>query len=176
MGRGQGMHRDPSHFPFSPWVCNIRRRLWNHVCCLDGLAVQFYGAESCLPARTDSRPQQNANDSEWQTSRFGKPGCTPKDETGFKDTTFALVNRAISDTIRELAELDTSEYEKKEAIIRDNEASITRKYFRDVDRSNPRQTVVVAFMEVRFAALRLTIRHRQTEKMKTKPMDQGRHR
>ncbi|EPE31846.1 Zn2/Cys6 DNA-binding protein [Glarea lozoyensis ATCC 20868] len=176
IGRGQGMHRDPSHFPFSPWVCNIRRRLWNHICCLDGLAIQFYGAESCLPARSDSRPHQNANDSDWDANRFGKPGSTPQDELGFQDTTFVLVNRSISDTIRKLAELDVVENEKKESIIRDNEAILAGKYLRDVDRSNPRQTVVVAFMEIRLAALRLVVRHRQTEKLKTRPMDRGRHR
>jgi DNA-binding protein Fis len=170
------MHRDPSHFPFSPWVCNIRRRLWNHLCCLDGMAVQFYGAESCLPARTDARPHQNANDGDWQASRFGKPGCTPLDEHGFKDTTFALVNKAISDTVRKLAGLDAEEYEKKECLIRDDETMIVRKYLRNIDRSNPRQTVVMAFMEIRFAALRLVLQYRQTDKMKTKPMDRGRHR
>jgi hypothetical protein len=140
------------------------------------MAVQFYGAESCLPARADSKPHQNANDSDWQATRFGKPGCTPLDESGFKDTTFALVNRAISETVRELAGLDVEDYEKKESLIRDDEAIIISKYLKDVDRSNPRQTVILAFMEIRFAALRLVLQHRQTDKMKLNPMDGGRHR
>ncbi|KAG9229823.1 hypothetical protein BJ875DRAFT_176798 [Amylocarpus encephaloides] len=176
LARQMGIHRDPSHFPFSPWVCNIRRRLWNHLCCLDGQAIQFYGAQSCLPAKSDASPPQNANESDWHASRFAKPASAPQDAVGFKDLTFPVVNRAISDTIRDLADTDCKNFEKREEILRRAESFITEKYLSEVDRSNPRHTVVVALMEVRLAGLRLNTRHRQLTRIRTSPADPGRYR
>jgi hypothetical protein len=148
-----GFHRDPSHFPYSPWVCEIRRRAWNHLCCLDAMALSFYGAESCLPTTSDARPPQNANDLEWHASRFANPSSVPS-SSGFTDMAFALVHRIIADATRLLARVDPPEFEKKEAILHQTEADLKNNYL--LDTANLSHKVVAAFAEVRIASLRLS--------------------
>ena len=161
------MHKDPSHFPISPWVCEIRRRSWNHLCVLDSVALSSYGAESCLPASSDARPPQNANDSDWHASRFAKPSSVPSNTVGFKDMAFALVHREISDMTRELARIDFHRFDEKDAIINRVEAHLTEDYLSHIDSSKPSQTSIAAFVEVKLASARLSIRHRRSENVKS---------
>jgi hypothetical protein len=156
-----GLHRDPTNYPFSPWVCEIRTRIWNHICCLDAWALSSFGAESCLPATSDTRPPINANDHDWHASRFAKPSEAPLDVPGIKDMTFALVNRGISDVIHKLAHLRTDSFEERENLLRQTETDLNTRYLGNIDRSSPPETVIVAFIEVSFSSLRLSIRHRQ---------------
>jgi hypothetical protein len=158
-----GHHRDPSHFPYSPWVCELRRRIFNHLSCLDALALSSFGAESCLPVTSDSLPPRNANDGEWHASRFAKPSSTPADATGFKDMTFVLVQREVADLTRHLSRLDSQDVKGKESLIRQTEISLNEKYLKDVDRSNPSETIVAAMVEVNLLSLRLAIRYRESK-------------
>lgn len=175
LAQGMGIHRDSRHFPFSPWVIEIRSRLWNSICCLDAQAITSYGAESCLPATSDALPPRNANDRDWHASRFANPSSVPPNVLGFKDTTFALVHREIADTTRMLATVDGSDVDKRHSIIRQTEATLTQKYLAGIDRSNPSQTVIAALVEVKLSTLRLSVRHRQTENAKAHPSDPQRH-
>ncbi|PMD55438.1 uncharacterized protein K444DRAFT_88562 [Hyaloscypha bicolor E] len=172
LAQTMGHHRDPSLFPFSPWVYEIRRRIWNHLCCLDAMALTFYGAESCLPAISDAQPPQNANEIDWHTSRFANPSSVPS-SSGFTDMTFALVHRIIADTTRALARVNPLDFEKKETIIRQTEADLHNGYLRDT--ADPSHKIIAAFAEVRIANLRLSNQHRQTQKVTTQPLDPGRH-
>ncbi|KAH6665041.1 hypothetical protein B0J14DRAFT_241526 [Halenospora varia] len=172
LAQNMGHHRDPSYFPYSPWVCEIRRRIWNHLCCLDAMALSFYGAESCLPATSDAQPPQNANEIDWRTSRFATPSTVPS-SSGFTDMTFTLAHRAIADTTRSLARVHPLDFERKEAILREIEADLHNNYL--LDTGNPSYRVAAAFAEVRIASLRLSNRHRQTQKATPQPLDLGRH-
>jgi hypothetical protein len=163
LAQNMGLHRDPINYPFSSGVCEIRHRLWNHLCCLDGWALASFGAESCLPATSDSRPPINADDIHWHPSRFAKPADAPIDMPEIKDLTFALVNREISDTIRKLALINTDNFEEREDVLRQAEISLTTRYLSNIDRSNPTHTVVVAFIEICFSSLRLSVRYRKAK-------------
>jgi hypothetical protein len=156
-----GMHRDPSHFPLPPWVCELRRRAWNYLCCLDALALSSYGAESCLPATADAQPPKNANDGEWHASRFAKPSSIPPDARGFKETTFILARREIAELTVRLAQVDPQDFATKERLLRQTKISLDEKYLNLIDRTNPSQTVVAALIEVSLSSLRLTLRHRR---------------
>lgn len=160
IAQNQGHHRDPSHFPLSRWVWEIRRRIWNQICCLDAQAISNCGAESCLPATADCLPPINANDDEWQASRFAKPSSLPKESSGFTDMTFALVDRELSDLTRRLAKIDPSEIEAKENEIQQAERNLNKLYLLEVDRTLPAQTVVLAMAEVRLSTLKLAIKYR----------------
>ncbi|KAF8855925.1 hypothetical protein BDZ45DRAFT_625738 [Acephala macrosclerotiorum] len=161
LARNWGIHKDPSHFPFSPWVFEIRRRKWNHLCVLDAIALTSYGAESCLPATSDARPPQNANDSDWHASRFAKPSSVPTSVVGFKDMTFALVHRELADMSRELTRIHSHDLNLMGAIVNQVEESLTQKYLIAIDTSRPSQTIVAALIQVRLASTRLSIQHRR---------------
>lgn len=172
LAQTMGHHRDPSHFPYSPWVCEIRRKIWNHLCCLDAMALSFYGAESCLPVTSDAEPPQNANEIEWRTSRFATPSSVPS-SSGFTDMTFVLVHRVIADTTRTLARVHPLDFERKEAILYQTETDLQDNYLHNT--GDPSYRVVAAFVEVRIANLRLSNNYRQTQKGTTQPQDPGRH-
>ena len=157
-----GLHRDPSHFPFNPWVCELRRRAYNHLCCLNAIAITSYGAESSLPHTSDCPPPINADDTDWQPHRFAKPDSVPSDSQGFKEMTFANVHRAIADLTVEIAKRNPDDLKQKEALIRSTELSLHEKYIKYIDRSNPDQTIVAALVEVRLESLRLTVSHRRS--------------
>lgn len=157
-----GLHRDPEKFPLSPWVCEIRRRMFNHLSVLDALALSSFGTESHMPMTADTTPPRNANDEEWHASRFALPSSVPSDTAGFKGMTFALVHREIGDLAREIAKLEIRDLKEKESLIRQTEVNLNAKYLKNLDSSNPSQTVVAAFVEVSISNLKLVNRHRKT--------------
>ncbi|KAK0116549.1 hypothetical protein ONS96_012407 [Cadophora gregata f. sp. sojae] len=175
LAQNMGIQRDARHFPFSPWVTEIRARIWNHICILDAQAIAYYGAESCLPPTSDCLPPRNANDRDWHASRFANPSSVPPNVLGFKDMTFALVHREIADATRLLATIDGTDLDKRHKILSQVEASLSQKYLGRIDRANPSQTVIAALVEVRLSSLRLCLRHRQTETLKVHPSDPQRH-
>jgi hypothetical protein len=63
-----GLQRDPSDYPYSPWVCDMRRRMWNYLNILDAMAMLVYGCESCLPASTTKAPR-NTFEEKWAPTR-----------------------------------------------------------------------------------------------------------
>jgi Fungal specific transcription factor domain len=163
LAQTMGHHRDPSHFSFTLWVCEIRRRIFNHLSCLDALILNNFGAESCLPQTSDSQPPRNANDREWHASRFAKASDIPPNAVGFKDMTYVLAQREIADLIRQLSRLNDNDFQSQESLIRRTEMSLNERYLRQIDRSNPLQTVVAAMAEVNLSSLRLRIRYRQSK-------------
>ncbi|KAH8821269.1 hypothetical protein F5884DRAFT_81820 [Xylogone sp. PMI_703] len=156
-----GIHRDPEKFPLSPWVCEIRRRMFNHLSILDGLALGSFGVESQMPMTADTTPPKNANDEEWHASRFALPSSVPSDATGCKGMTFALAHREIADLTRDISRLDSRELKERENLIRQTEMNLNTKYLKGLDRSNPSQTVVAAFVEVSLSSLKLVNRYRK---------------
>lgn len=157
-----GLHRDPSHFPFSPWVCEIRRRIWNHICILDGLCTNSYGFESCLPATSDAKPPQNANDSDWHASRFANPSSVPSELKGFKDMSYALAQREISDTNRACAGLSLEAFNEKLALLTRLEARLAI-YFQGDELDNPLCAAAKAAMETQLSTLRLSVQYQQSK-------------
>ncbi|KAE8448962.1 hypothetical protein EG329_008758 [Mollisiaceae sp. DMI_Dod_QoI] len=169
LAQNLGMHKDPSHFPFSPWVWEIRRRTWSHLCVLDAVALTSYGAESCLPTNSDAQPPQNANDSDWHASRFAKPSSVPSSTIGFKDMTFALVHRDLADMSRELSRIYCQNLDQKDCLVNQTEEDLAQKYLTSLDTSEPSQTIIAALIQVRLASARLSIYHRRFEQSKSSP-------
>ncbi|KAL2073846.1 hypothetical protein VTL71DRAFT_11172 [Oculimacula yallundae] len=171
IAQNMGIHRDSRHFPFSPWVTEIRARIWNHICVLDAQAINSYGAESCLPTTSDALPPINANDRDWHASRFANPSSVPQNAQSHKDTTFVLVHREIADTTRRLAAIDGTKFDERYNIVSQCEATLNQKYLAGIDRTNPSQTVIAAFVEIRISTFKLSLRHRQIQSSKAPPSD-----
>jgi hypothetical protein len=170
-----GIHRDPSHFPLSPWVSELRRRAWNHLVCLDALAISSYGAESCLPASSDSRPPQHANDGDWLPSRFVKPSSVPSNCDGLTDMTFVLVHREIADLVRNLSNIYCLDFQAKEEVIRQTETKLKEGYLAGINPTNRAQTIIAALVEVKFSSIRLSIRYYQVAGPKSESSEPARH-
>lgn len=160
--QAMGLHRDPSHFPFSPWVCEIRRRIWNHICILDGLCSSSYGFESCLPATSDAKPPQNANDSDWHASRFANPSSVPSELKGFKDMSYLLSQRDISDTIRACGNLGAKCVDEKSVLLASLEARLLVCLQND-EVEVPMYTAVKAAVEIQLSMLKLSVQYQKSK-------------
>ncbi|KAJ5602193.1 hypothetical protein N7510_011727 [Penicillium lagena] len=81
LAMGQGLHRDPGHFPsISPFEGEMRRRIW--VTILE-LNVQFSSDVSMPPLLTlhgfDTKPPSNLNDEDFAKCSKSLPSPKPKD-------------------------------------------------------------------------------------------------
>ncbi|CAI7652385.1 unnamed protein product [Penicillium crustosum] len=90
-----GLHKDPTWFDYSPWVCEWRRRLWNHVILLDQRAIALEGVPSLVNFSWDTRLPTNIDDVAWNTSPFMKPSEVPHPALGFTSMTPSLVKRHV---------------------------------------------------------------------------------
>jgi hypothetical protein len=118
---------------------------------------------------TDAAPPNNANDGDWHASRFAKPSSVPQNTIGFKDMTFVLVQREISDLTRALSRLECNGFEAKEKMLNDMDLSLTTRYFNKIDRNNASQAIIGAFARIRLSSLRLTIQYRRSKSGKLQP-------
>lgn len=80
---------------------------------------------------------------------------------GFKETTFVLARREISDLTVQLSQLDPQDLAAKERLLRQTKLSLDEKYLSEINRANPSHTIVAALTEVSLSSLRLTLRHRR---------------
>ncbi|KAF9872334.1 hypothetical protein CkaCkLH20_10161 [Colletotrichum karsti] len=98
-----GLHRDPSHYPtYTPWVTDVRRRIWGHFELLDSPVYNLEGADSGLPFISDTQPAANANNSQWTPTRFAKPSSVPPDIEGITDMSFVLVRNCLCKTMQSI--------------------------------------------------------------------------
>lgn len=156
-----GYHRDPRHFPLHPWVAELRRRAWSHLCCVQALAVRSYGADPNLSSPSDTAPPSNVDDGKWCPSQYAGPRCVPTSMDRFTDMTFALVHRQLADLSCQMAKTSAVSSADRGRLISEAEDRLNQMYFRHMDRSQPTQAVVFAFSEERFLQQRLLLRHEQ---------------
>lgn len=96
-----GLHRDGTHFSLSPFVTEMRRRLWWNIVVLDARACEDSGYEtSILHDKTDTRMPLNINDEDitQDMAQFPRP------KVGSTDMIFCLERFKAIDTIRRLQE------------------------------------------------------------------------
>ncbi|KIV89602.1 hypothetical protein PV10_06988 [Exophiala mesophila] len=87
IARAMGLHRDGSHFNFSLFEIEMRRRIWWQICMLDYRASEDHGCDaSILPVSFDTELPLNINDADIHPDSSeisARPGCS--------EMTFALI-------------------------------------------------------------------------------------
>ncbi|TDZ14833.1 Aurofusarin cluster transcription factor aurR2 [Colletotrichum orbiculare MAFF 240422] len=69
-----GLHVDPSHAKLSPFDCEMRRRLWWQIACLETKASGEVGSGAhLLPKRGDTRIPANVNDEDLDPALTAEP-------------------------------------------------------------------------------------------------------
>ncbi|KAK8128173.1 hypothetical protein PG984_009281 [Apiospora sp. TS-2023a] len=95
IGMRLGLHKDPSAHLFTPWVAEMRRRLWTYFLVMDQPIYNSEGAESLFDTLPWILRPVNANDNQWPPHRFMKPEQVPSDADGFTDMAFANIRREL---------------------------------------------------------------------------------
>ncbi|CAI0641353.1 unnamed protein product [Colletotrichum noveboracense] len=154
-----GLHRDPGHYPtYTPWVTNMRRRIWGHFELLDNPVYNLEGADSGLPFISDTQPATNANDSQWVPTRFAKPSSAPSDQEGITDMSFVLVRQCLMKTMQSIARRrNGSSPEELGRIVEQTENFLTTKFMSHVVAANPSHAIMLSYYKGSMKSMRLLI-------------------
>lgn len=153
-----GLHKDPSAHLFTPWVAEMRRRLWTYFLVMDQPTYNSEGAESLFDTLPWIPRPVNANDNQWPPHRFMKPEQVPADADGFTDMAFANIRRELYYMSREVGRLfRMTEPERLLAIITDCDNAIRKKYIDHMNVQIPMQAVIVGYYSFYHRCLRINV-------------------
>lgn len=153
-----GLHKDPSSHLFTPWVAEMRRRLWTYFMVMDQPIYNSEGAESLFDTLPWISRPVNANDNQWPPHRFMKPEQVPVDADGFTDMAFANIRRELYYMSREVGRLfRMTETERLLAIIANCDSAIRKKYIDHMNVQSPMQAVIVGYYSFYHRCLRTNI-------------------
>ncbi|KAK7982011.1 hypothetical protein PG988_004249 [Apiospora saccharicola] len=158
IGMRLGLHKDPSAHLFTPWVAEMRRRLWTYFLVMDQPIYNSEGAESLFDTLPWIPRPVNANDNQWPPHRFMKPEQVPADADGFTDMAFANIRRELYYMSREVGRLfRMTEPERLLAIITDCDSAIRKKYIDHMNVQSPMQAVIVGCYSFYHRCLRINV-------------------
>lgn len=140
-----GLHKDPSHHLFTPWVAEMRRRMWTYFLVMDHPAYNYEGAESLFDHMPWTPRPINTNDNQWPAHRFLKPDQVPLDIDGLTDMTFVNIRREQLFMAREAAKLTRStDLDKVLSIMGECDRAIRKKYIdRMCEPDSPMESVIL---------------------------------
>jgi Fungal specific transcription factor domain len=152
-----GLHRDPSHFVFSPWVAEMRRRIWNYLSYLDARSLDTTGAECSLSTLFwDTQLPRNANDKQWEASRFATPSSLPRVAIGFTDMTFVILRGELTNTMRNIIKPTGPETsDDLETFIKREGVRLHERFSKHLNLQEPLQRLVGAVCEMSISRLHL---------------------
>ncbi|KAK2012826.1 hypothetical protein LZ32DRAFT_618044 [Colletotrichum eremochloae] len=157
-GMRLGLHRNPSHYNYSPWIANLRRRSWSHFELMDNPLYNLEGVDSGLPFVSDVLPPNNANDSQWVPTRFAKPGSTPFDQDGITDMSFALVRQHLAKTMQfVIRKRNDATAEELSRIVDETNNFITSKFISHADGSSLIHAVILSYFRASMKSMRLLV-------------------
>lgn len=155
IGMRMGLHRDPSHYNYSPWEAQTRRQIWHHFLYLDSQGFNHEGAESVMGLASDVQRPRNANDNQWTPTIFSRPASAPPDQIGFTDLTFVIVrNRLFTDAgviVQQRRQLDDEELMR---MVGEMENNLMAHYISHLDLNDPMQEIIAAYYRVSVKAAR----------------------
>ncbi|KAK8011197.1 hypothetical protein PG990_010162 [Apiospora arundinis] len=158
IGMRLGLHKDPSSHLFTPWVAEMRRRLWTYFLVMDQPTYNSEGAESLFDTLPWVPRPVNANDNQWPPHRFMKPEQVPADADGFTDMAFANIRRELYYMSREVGRLfRMTEPERLLSIITDCDNAIRKKYIDHMNVQNPMQAVIIGYYSFYHRCLRINV-------------------
>ncbi|KAH8811142.1 fungal-specific transcription factor domain-containing protein [Xylogone sp. PMI_703] len=145
LARNAGLHRDGTHFNLSPFVVEMRRRLWWAICVLDSRASEDSGYDAAIPHEgIDTRMPLNINDQDLLSGMT----AFPEPRVGLTEMTFSIIRFDATKLFRNLqytspGAIDGSDKVSAAKIVAENSELIVRHHERvqellkNCDRANP---------------------------------------
>ena len=151
-----GLHQDKSLYSFSPFVAEMRTRLWSYFLVLDQPGYNAEGSESLFDMKPWNSPSLNVNDHDWPAHRFVKADQVPSEARGYTDMTFALIRRELYSLSRELRNMGRSvELCGRMAKINEVESRIRENYIDHMDYCDPMQRAIRLYTQRYIEEVRL---------------------
>lgn len=170
LAQNAGIHRDGTHFNLSPFVIEMRRRLWWAICVLVSRAAEDTGHNDMLsPESVDTQLPLNVNDSDL----FIEMKQLPQPKVGFTEMTFSVVRYESTKIFRHLQTMwirsssspgDTGRsldqtLEEKNRIINDIQRRVHELYLRHLDLTNPLSWYTSTICRIVFTKMWLVTYH-----------------
>lgn len=152
IARAMGIHRDGTVFGLKPFETELRRRLWWHICVLDGGSSEQHGFEALLFHMSfDTRVPLNINDADL----FPDMTEPPVEREGATEMTFCRIrceaislacklgglypSGMVASSIGKAKDKDVphTSLEERATLLRDLEQTLWDKYLRYCDESSP---------------------------------------
>jgi len=154
-----GLHRDPGHYNIAPWVGEVRRRLWNTLLILDSQMFSGEGAESALEPLSNVQRSVNAEDCEWNVSRFAKPDSTPVDREGWTEQTHSILWTELVKLSRRLGRMSlaVAPPEDMYRLIDETAAYLSGRFVGCIGESNHMQIITLSRFKAEIAHQRLSV-------------------
>jgi hypothetical protein len=142
----------------SPFVRDLRRRIWFHLQNLDRRAANLLGVESTMKPEWDVPTPQNAFDDAWENFRTAQETFTgePPPLIGFTDTSFVLARFEI-ETLQDLIRSSNLSFAAMSTYITTSQAEIQRKYLSNSN-PHPLQRFMTNLLEIHIDAVYLAAR------------------
>jgi hypothetical protein len=147
IGQALGIHRDGSHYPnLTPFVQEMRRRLWWILCQFDTRASEDLGGDMImLDMISDAKLPRNLNDEDL----YMEMTALPESRKGGTDMTLPLIRNEISVTLQKISYSSAHlrprfrahgrhkhSLEDKKLMIQTLKDRFETEYFKDIDQSN----------------------------------------
>jgi hypothetical protein len=151
-----GLHRDPSHFVFSPWIVQMRRRMWGHFAVLDNQVFNGEGVDSGMSLLSDVQPPINANDDQFPPSRFLKPEDAPNGQEGFTDMTFILMRAQVYKAMQVLHKKGAlANADLVRQTMDDTEAYLKSRFINHMAGDSPMERFTISYNKVNMMYMRV---------------------
>lgn len=156
-----GLNHDPSHFNFSPWEMDQRRRLWLYLQHLDFRCCDSFAAEPlCTGLNADCRRPKNVNDSQWEPCPFSKKASEPESVSAFREMTFVTLRHEVESVQSEIIrQTKGPAFESAHNRVMQYRALVEQRFLQYFDESDPLQRLVASYVRARIDHIEIIARH-----------------
>lgn len=157
-----GLSHDPSHFNFSPWEADQRRRLWLYIQHLDFRCCDTSAAEAlCTGLSADCKRPKNVDDSQWEPCPFSKKSSEPESVLAFREMTFVTLRHEVESVQSEIIrQTRGAASETAQTRVMQYRALIEQRFLQYFDESDPMQRLVALYIRSRIDHIEIIARHR----------------
>lgn len=174
LSQNAGIHRDGVHFSLSPFVVEMRRRLWWCICVLESRACEDTGYDATItPQSVDTQLPLNVNDSDLfpDMTQLPQPRVGPTDMIfsvlRFENTKiFRRLQYMSADSTLEGYKLSAAQtFEKKTQAITEFQSRIQKLYLKHLDLSDPFSYFTSTISRIIFTKMWLVTYHPSLRKV-----------
>lgn len=120
--------------------------MWNHLLLMDNQYYTGEGSEAVFDLVSNVYRSTNANDDDWNPTRFAKDDTGAEDRDGWTEMTFPIIRQEILSIQRRVLKLKMQD-SSSDLIYRaldDDEAYLNRKFLVHLDEADPMQLVTLS--------------------------------
>lgn len=161
MAQRLGLNHDPSHFNFSPFKADQRRRMWLYLHHLDFRCCENFAVEPlCTGMNADCKRPKNVNDNQWEPCPYSKKSTEPESVLSFREMTFVILRHEVESVHSEIMrQLRSDASDSAQSRVMQYRALVEQRILQYFDETDPLQKLVAAYIRSRVDHINIIARH-----------------